>query len=170
MSRKSFTDGLESLFSSAREERALRRLSRPGRHPGPSGKEESTAVAEEEREVRTGRRGSHQKTFALDIEAFLEDVLQESIREELEKEASRPKKPDKELVQEPPTGVDALIRSTLESGEMEIQTGKTRRVTFFFDERKVERLKEIAKRENIYLREVISRIVAEYLSRMERGD
>lgn len=148
----------------------MQTLARPAKRTGVKANEETASVAEVETEVRSGRRGSHQKTFALDIEAFLEDVLQESIREELEREASKPKKPDKELVHEPPTGVDALIRSTLESGEMEIQTGKTRRVTFFFDERKVERLKEIAKRENIYLREVISRIVAEYLSRMERGD
>jgi hypothetical protein len=167
VSKKSFTDGLESLFSSSREEKALQTLARPKRKER-SGR--NTAVAEppgdEPARERGASRASHQKTFALDIEAFLEDVLNESIREELEREQPRSQQPPKSP--EEHSGIDALIRSTLETSEMEVQSGKTKRVTFFFDEGKVERLKAIAKQENIYMREVISRIVAEYLARYER--
>lgn len=172
MSKKSFTDGLESLFSSAREEKALKTLARPKRKERASrlvaaGDPEEEAPATEQDHEKGGRRSGHQKTFALDIEAFLEDVLNESIREELEREQRPSEQPPK--APEEHSGIDALIRSTLETSEMEVHPGKTKRVTFFFDAGKVERLKAIARQENVYMREVISRIVAEYLAKHERN-
>lgn len=114
-------------------------------------------------------RRSGQKTFSMDLDAFLADVLNESLREELADTEAAPMPATENPNDEGPhgEGIDALIRSTLETSTMEITPGKTRRVTFFFDERKVEQLKALARQENIFMREMISRIVAEYMARLE---
>lgn len=163
MSRKSFTGGLESLFSAPHRDRGEGdTLVRPkGRTAARKAPPEPV-----ETEAENTRKPGHHKTFTLDLDAFLQDVLNDSIREELDRtqpsgEAASPP-PDM-----PPGGIDALIRSTLETSEIEI-SGKSKRVTFFFDERKLDKLKELARRENVYLREIVSRIVAEYVSRIER--
>lgn len=163
MSRKSFSGGLESLFSSPHRDRGEgdtlvrpkgRTAARKAPEPTPEPEPEST------------RKTAHHKTFTLDLDAFLQDVLNDSIREELDRD---PKATEAPPANPPdiPVGIDALIRSTLESSEIEI-SGKSKRVTFFFDERKLDKLKELARRENVYLREVVSRIVAEYVARIER--
>ena len=159
MSRKSFSGGLESLFSS------------PHRGEGdtlvrPKGRTAARKTPEPaEAEPDSARKSAHHKTFTLDLDAFLQDVLNDSIREELDRD---PKPAEQASASPPdiPVGIDALIRSTLETSEMEI-SGKSKRVTFFFDERKLDKLKELARRENVFLREIVSRIVAEYVARIE---
>jgi hypothetical protein len=163
VSKKSFTDGLESLFSSGGREEALETLARPKRRPGMRGRDKPV-----DEDDALGSRKLSGKTFALDLEAFLEDVLQDDSDEatpEAAQDTHTP--PPREKPPANPQGIDALIRSTLESSEIEITRGKTKRVTFFFDERKVEALKEIARKEKRYMREVISRIVAEYLDQYQ---
>lgn len=169
MSKKSFSDGLESLFSSSHREEKLETIARPKRK-GSAEKQRKPSLASPD-EIsdlfpdQTVKK-STSKTFALDLDAFLQDVLNESISEELAREQPQDHRPPEH--KEGHAGIDALIRSTLETSQMEINAGKSKRVTFFFDERKVDKLKEIAKQENLYMREVISRIVAEYLAKMEK--
>lgn len=167
MSKKSFTNGLESLFSSPREERGLGTLERPKRKSRAGQARQEEPVTEEENDK--GPKRAQHKNFASDLESLLEEVFNDSLQEALEHDpdSTREKHPPEPLNREA-SGIDALIRSTLETSEIEVQTGKSRRVTFFFDARKVERLKEIARQENVYMREVISRIVAEYLARFEQ--
>ncbi len=170
MSKKSFSDGLESLFSSSHRDERLDTIARPRRKGLADDKKGKHAMAspDETSDHPTGAFGkkSTSKTFALDLDAFLQDVLNESINEEMSRDQSQELKlPDRK---EGHAGIDALIRSTLETSQMEINASKSKRVTFFFDERKVDKLKEIAKHENVYMREVISRIVAEYLARLEK--
>ncbi|HRW74305.1 MAG: hypothetical protein H6568_09085 [Lewinellaceae bacterium] len=165
MSKKSFTDGLESLFSGPKEKEALDTLAPPRRKkPGrrTMGEPDATDPAEDRPTRRSG-----QKTFSMDLDAFLADVLNESLREELADTGSELKSSSQNPNDEGPhgEGIDALIRSTLETSTMEITPGKTRRVTFFFDANKVEQLKALARQENIFMREMISRIVDEYMSR-----
>lgn len=165
MSKKSFTDGLESLFSGPREKEALDTLAPPKRKKkGRRSRSEETVE-----EGSKSPRRSGQKNFSLDLDAFLADVLNESLQEELAQAESVQKTREQNPNDEGPhgEGVDALIRSTLETSTMEIAPGKTRRVTFFFEPGKVEQLKALAKEENIFMREKISQIVAEYLEQFE---
>jgi hypothetical protein len=170
VSKKSFSDGLESLFSSSHREEKLETIARPKRKGTATEKQrkQSLASPDETSDLLPDPavKKSTSKTFALDLDAFLQDVLNESISEELAREQPQELRPPDR--KEGHAGIDALIRSTLETSQMEINAGKSKRVTFFFDERKVDKLKEIAKQENLYMREVISRIVAEYLAKMEK--
>lgn len=162
MSKKSFADGLESLFTSGGREEALETLARPKRKPALRGRDPHHKGDEE----TIGSRKLSGKTFALDLEAFLEDVLQDALNEPTPEKSAGANSPEPaDTPPANPQGIDSLIRSTLETSEIEITSGKSKRVTFFFDERKVEELKAIARKEKIYMREVISRIVAEYLEK-----
>lgn len=167
MSKKSFTDGLESLFSGPKEKEALDTLA-PPRRKKPGRRTMGEQDTPEHAEDRPARR-SGQKTFSMDLDAFLADVLNEGLQEELARAEPRKETVDSPAPDESPhgEGIDALIRSTLDTSTMEITPGKTRRVTFFFDADKVERLKVLARQENIFMREMISRIVAEYMARLE---
>ncbi len=165
MSKKSFTDGLESLFSGPREKEALDTLAPPRRKKKGRRSEGEDAAAEESKAPRR----SGQKNFSMDLDAFLADVLNESLQEEMAQAEAVRNPGEQNPNDEGPhgEGVDALIRSTLETSTMEITPGKTRRVTFFFEPGKVEQLKALAREENIFMREKISQIVAEYLEKIE---
>jgi hypothetical protein len=160
VSKKSFTDGLDSLFSGGSSRESLDTLAPPKRKgKRPAGKKSFDLDLSPEDSESKKHAG---KSFALDLDLFLEEVLHDSLMAELEKDQANPESPPPES----PTdrrGLDSLIRSTLETSEIEVLSGKTKRVTFFFDERKIALLKAIAKNEKLYMREIISRIVAEYL-------
>lgn len=64
-------------------------------------------------------------------------------------------------------GLDAIIRDTVESSEVQIQKTKPKRVTFSFDPDKLEALRKIAKNKKAYLREVVDEIVTDYLKRRQ---
>ncbi|NJL74276.1 MAG: hypothetical protein HC892_03750 [Saprospiraceae bacterium] len=66
------------------------------------------------------------------------------------------------------SGLDNLIRSTVESSRIEIHEANVRRVTFCFEEDKIEKLKTIARLEKTYLKNVIHDIVTEYIAQYEQ--
>ena len=67
----------------------------------------------------------------------------------------------------PMEGLDALIRSTVEP-KVQFDQNATRRLTLQFDERKLEKLKTIARMEKTLLRDIIDGIVEEYIARWEK--
>jgi hypothetical protein len=158
VSKKRFTDGLESLFG----------VSEGGNLP-----EESPLLAETEVRVVTKpkakkvrKRGS--KNFTSDLDSLFEDTLENAI-EETKTEYQQSNKPDKKRKQlRPVSGLDALIRRTLESGEAEVSYDKRKRVTFVFEKSKVEKLKRIAKAQKVYLKDILGEIVKDYLKQYEK--
>ena len=160
MSKKRFTDGLESLFG----------VSEGGNLP-----EESPLLAETEVRVVTKpkakkarKRGS--KNFTSDLDSLFEDTLENAI-EETKTEYQQSNKPDKKRKQlRPVSGLDALIRRTLESGEAEVSYDKRKRVTFVFEKSKVEKLKRIAKAQKVYLKDILGDIVKDYLKQYEQEE
>lgn len=167
MSKKKFTAGLDSLFSNRSEPVGLEALTprkSPSRRAAVSMDwDDDVAVTD----PQPSKRINH-KTFASDLAAFLEDVLAD-VPEQQDIPLTAEQLHDDPGRTNAPTGLDALIRDTLDTSEMVVTSGKTKRVTFFFDERKIELLKSIAKSENVYMREIISRIVAEYLARYDQS-
>ena len=160
MSKKRFTDGLESLFG----------FSEGGNLP-----EESPLLAETEVKVVTKpkakkarKRGS--KNFTSDLDSLFEDTLETAL-EETKTEYQQGSKPDKKRKQRRPvSGLDALIRRTLEGGEAEVSYDKRKRVTFVFEKSKVEKLKRIAKAQKVYLKDILGDIVKDYLKQYEKEE
>lgn len=160
MSKKRFTDGLESLFG----------YSEGGNLP-----EESPLLAETEIKIETKpasakkKRGRTGKNFISDLDSlFSETVETGNVVEETPIADDKPVGAGhKRKNRRPVSGLDALIRRTLESGEAEVSYDKRKRVTFVFEKSKVDKLKRIAKSQKVYLKDILGNIVQDYLKKYE---
>ncbi len=125
--------------------------------------------AEDKKRVQLKSRTSHGKNFASDLESFLEEAFEESFEEHFQNE-SKPPQIDtqiKKRSRRPLGGLDSLIRSTVEPSSIEIQELPTRRITLVFDQRKLDKLKTIARLERTYLKDIIDDIVEDFLDAYE---
>ena len=157
MSKKKFTDGLESLFGEAKED---------------SLQEDSpfltTTVVIEKKKKKSAKRSG--KSFASDLESLFSNAVTEAIEKTSEKEALQQERKSRadRIRSRPRGGLDALIRQTITSSRVDIETTSTKRVTFVFDKRKLVKLKAIAKQEKAYLKDIIGDVVAEYIRHYEQ--
>ena len=114
---------------------------------------------------------SSRKTFTTDLDSLLEEALQETFTEQMQaSESDDPKaKAFHQQHRKPFSGLDLLIRRTVEAGEMEVQQQEsgTRRLTVTFDKKKLEKLKTSARMEKSYLKDILGDIVAEYIRKYE---
>jgi len=168
MSKKRFTEGLESIFGEAAEDTLQESsplLSRTAKREGNKKQDEE------------GGRRSSAKDFSSDLQAFLESAFEDSVEEQLELRKQK-RIPISGSVQvkkrhrKPLSGLDALIRSTVEPDSIHLGQKSSKRITLTFDPEKLEKLKAIARKERTYLRDIIDGIVAEYIDEYEgkKGD
>ena len=164
MSKKKFTDGLESLFSiDQNKESGQGTTFLEGANPNEMKPSVSKpAVA----------KSSSRKNFTTDLDSLLQEAMQESFEEQIqEKEASTNKaQPFHQQAhrRKPLSGLDMLIRRTVERGDVEEdQVTGTRRLTVSFDKAKLNKLKIIARMEKAYLKDILGDIVEEYIRRYE---
>ncbi|MEZ4935494.1 MAG: hypothetical protein R2788_25590 [Saprospiraceae bacterium] len=161
MSKKKFTDGLESLFSTDTKD-----VSGKGTAflRAPADEVDSATVL--------ARRSSSRKNFTTDLDSLLEEALQESFDEKMaqrEKDKGVDKSKYQNQARRPMTGLDMLIRRTVESSDLEqsIREG-TKRLTVTFDKSKINKLKKIARMEKAYLKDILGELVEEYIQRYEQ--
>jgi hypothetical protein len=151
--KKKFIDGLESLFLDAKE--------------GSFSKNSPLLLDTESRNeprVRTGKTPSG-KHFSDDLDMFFQESLRDSIQDELSSSRPRPKINHPR----PKDGLDSLIRLTIETSEIELKYDDTKkRVAFSFDQEKLEKLKHIARMEKKFLKDIIARVVADYIREYEQ--
>lgn len=157
MGKKKFKDGLESLFSDVHEDS----LSKKSPLLFETGQQE--AAAPKKAKPASG------KHFSDDLELFFQESLKESIQEELSSSSSQSLKTARvNRSSRPKDGLDALIRRTVESTEIELHYDESRRrVVLTFDREKLSKLKQIAKMEKTLLKDMISRVVADYIKEYE---
>jgi hypothetical protein len=173
LSKKKFTDGLESLFSVD--------------HNKESGQGTTFLEGADPNEMRPGAgrptaaKSSSRKNFTTDLDSLLQEAMQESFEEQMqEREAATATTTTKAQPfhqqaphRKPLGGLDMLIRRTVESGSVEQdQLTGTRRLTVTFDKDKLNKLKNIARMEKAYLKDILGDIVEEYIRRYEsqKGD
>lgn len=149
MSKKKFIDGLESLFSEATQEDL----------------KESTLISPK-KEQSVEDHSSSGKSFASDLQSLFSEAFEETIEEKLieRKETPRPRQKPKRKF----SGLDMLIRSTVESSEIEVQSTPTKRVSLIIEQEKLMKLKKIAKMKKAYLKDIIDEIVSDYLDTFEQ--
>lgn len=169
MSKKTLKDGLESLFgmppSDVMEETAFL---------GDNVKAPRKVKPKKRRTSRPGSSGSS-KSFTADLESLFQTVVSESVAAERKKATTETDRPfgndlpaSERASRKPMNGLDALIRETVEPNKKQIQQQATlpkekKRVTFVFDKRKLAKLKQIAKLEKAYLKDIIGGLISEYL-------
>lgn len=168
MSKKKFTSGLESVFGNAAEDNF---------HA------ESPLLQQEDHynKRNTGRTKSG-KNFTEDLDTLFAHALKETIVEQAKKMTKGLDKRDiatKKRNRRPMSGLDALIRQTSDriiQEELKAAedvnanvTNITKRVTFVCDEENLTRLKEIARSEKKYLKDILGDLVEEFITTYE-GD
>ncbi len=170
MAKKNFIEGLDSIFGGINEEPEDLSTSLLNKDKKPDTKD---------KKPKKRKRGS--KNFTSDLDTLLEEALQESVYEKLEQQEKKQPKKRKTYATKKRrlkntsgfTGLDALIRQTVESSEMELNeqpdTPKKKRITFTFDKDKVEKLRSIAKLEKAFIKDIVDEIVSEYIKGYEEN-
>jgi len=155
VSKKKFAEGLESLFDESLSETFERRNPLLEEKPKPS------------KPAKSKKRSSG-KTFESDFNEMFEETLRETVQEKA-KEIKKKTSTDatKRRTRKPSSGLDMLIRRTVESSEIDFEPGTKRRITFLFEEEKIEKLKKIARLRKAYLREIMNELVEEYIEKYE---
>ncbi len=156
MSKKRFSEGLNDFMENAtivHQEEMV----------------ENTATSEEAKTSSGNTHGhkigakkaSGHKNFMTDLSSLFEEASKDS---QPESNKGGNKFNLKKNVNRPLSGLDLLIRQTVEENTFELEEVMTRkRVTFTLDNEKFETLKTLAKNEKIFLRDIVSRIVDEFL-------
>lgn len=163
MSKKKFIEGMESLFNDEPLEREEQQAASQTR-------KKATSLSKEKEEVRS----TTGKNFTRDLQSFLQTAFDESYERQTEQRKESDYSADiKKRRSKPMSGLDALIQATVEpSARVNTRSKTVRRMTVAFDDEKLSKLKRIARLEKAYLRDVIDRIVAEYIREYEsqKGD
>ncbi len=126
------------------------------------------------------KRSSSRKNFTTDLDSLLQEALQETFDEQVEIRKEQKKKGVTAKVKafhkqtakkRPLTGLDQLIRRTIESSEMNIAEEKPnsgkKRLVVTFEKEKVDKLKKIARMEKAYLKEILGDLVSNFIKEYE---
>ncbi|HMQ46065.1 MAG TPA: hypothetical protein PKA00_01145 [Saprospiraceae bacterium] len=163
MSKKKFTVGLESVFSEATHDTLHEDSPLLQQTLQKSGSD----IKNDESGKRTGS-----KNFSSELEIFLKEAFEESFERQTANKALETERetPLRKKRQKPPSGLDVLIRSTIEPTAMEIsdKAKNTKRIVLAFDSDKFQKLKHIARVERTYLRNIIDEMVAEFIEKYEK--
>src|SRR5690606_5056990 len=108
------------------------------------------------------------KDFASELNSLFEETLQETIHEKAKQIKRNAAQATKRRTRKPLSGLDLLIRRTVETSESEVESMPPRRVTLVFEPDKLEKLKTIARLEKSYLKDIVSGLVEEYIESYER--
>lgn len=146
MSKKTFSEGLDDLFSDAHDEQV--------------------AVA-----ARPAERRSGHKNFMSDLDSLLQEALEESLErfEANQPDTTTPSGKTKATSaatshRATVSGLDALIRQTIDVQEIATDeaSGK-KRLTVTVDRSKLDKLKAIARLENSYMKDLLVSLIDEYI-------
>ncbi len=149
MSKKKFSEGLDDLFSDTH-----------AGHGDPFGGDTVAARPQE-------RKSAH-KNFMSDLDALLQEALEESLEKY---DANQPdtttpsgKSKSGSSYRSPMSGLDALIRQTVDIQEITMdETSGKKRLTVAVDKTKLEKLKAIARLENAYMKDLLVHLIDEYI-------
>ncbi|MEZ4988160.1 MAG: hypothetical protein R2795_24545 [Saprospiraceae bacterium] len=141
MAKKRFKEGFDSLFG-AEEAQAAPSLF-------PDADTDGSAQRDDERK--------NSKGFASQLDAFLAEAFESAAQQERDANTSA-SGGTKRL-----TGLDLLIQRTAENPSGGKHISDKRRLTLAFDKAQLARLKEIAEREGIYLKDLINQLIERYL-------
>lgn len=144
MAKKNFKLGLGDLLDNAMDNNS-------------STVESSTRVSKTKR--TTSKKAS--KSFSNNLDDLFQEAIEESVQENADKISKKSRPASKR--KKPMFGLDALIRETVETSSVEVTPSNTKRVTFVFDEEKINKLKQIARLKKAYVKDIVDEIITEYL-------
>lgn len=163
LSKKKFKAGLESLFDESTD----------------GFLQESVALVDEKEDrpkpkkvIRIKTKGSS-KDFTSDLDTLLEEALAESDDNQNRQAEAAGSFELKAKKQSPIaiSGLDALIRKTIDVQYVNDENEKkTKRVTISVEKKKLQKLKQIARVEKSYLKDILGSLIAEYINKYEQDN
>lgn len=158
--RKKFKAGLESLFGTEKDQETLAEES-------PLLVETQTLV--KKKKQKRAKRASG-KNFTSDLDSLFEDSVKETIKEQAQSLVEGPKaekQQAKRRSKKPLIGLDALIQRTYDGVD---DSDFKKRVTVVLEKKKVEKLKKIAKSEKKYLKDILGKLVNEFMREYDKKE
>ena len=142
---------------------------------------ETVAYVEEAEKVlpkkinRIRSKRSSSKNFTADLDSLLSEALSDSFDtidepEKIKQSSHKTKKQRKSITL---FGLDALIRKTVDytnANFEEEDINQTKRLTISVNKRKLKKLKEIAKKEKVYLKDILGKLISEYVSKFNEDN
>lgn len=130
----------------------------------------SQSGKKEEADPQDSSKSSSAKSFTADLQSFLQEAFGESFERQMkEKQTSSAPAGKTASSGQAPSGLDALIRNTLEPASFKLDPNATRRLVVTFRETQLQKLKNIAKLEKTYLKQIINEIVESYIDNYEKN-
>ena len=164
MSKKKFSSGLDSLFDNNEE------LQKESVQNTPSVLEDTntTTVAS----VVQPRRLTS-KNFTSDLDSLFNEAFTEAVEEKVGKlrrtaGLEDPFENTRRQTKQPLSGLDALIRSTIDTSLAGLDHAAIKRLTIMFETQKIEKLKSIAKMERAFVKDIVSGILTEFIEDYEK--
>jgi hypothetical protein len=164
--KKKFSSGLDSLFDSQED------IQEAVAETTPSVFEEQNA------NVRFGSssgvtRKASSKNFTSDLDSLFSEAFTDAVEEKVEKlrRASGIEDPfedNRRSYKQPLSGLDALIRSTIDTSLAGFEHAAVKRLTIFFENYKIDKLKSIAKSERSFVKDLVNGVLTEYINEYEK--
>jgi 16S rRNA G966 N2-methylase RsmD len=166
VSKKKFSSGLDSLFDNSEEQNELVQT---------SARDSSATVFEESntKPAQAINRRITSKNFTSDLDSLFQDAFTEAVEEKVEKMRRTvgiddPFENNRRQYKQPLSGLDALIRSTVDTSLAGLDHAAIKRLTIMFETQKIEKLKSIAKMERAFVKDIVSGILSEFIEDYEK--
>jgi hypothetical protein len=165
VSKKKFSSGLDSIFEVKEEvHQAVATTATPVF--APTFDSPSTA------QPMVVRRAAS-KNFTSDLDSLFQDAFTEAVEEKLDKLKKHsglndPFESNKRETRHALSGLDALIRSTVDSSLAALEHAAVKRLTIIFENKKIEKLKSIAKMEKAFVKDIVSEVLTEFINDYEK--
>ena len=163
MSKKKFDSGLDSVFSAEKDDKI-----RVGSAFLMS--DDSTSEVQVKPVERRAANNTH-KNFLSDLDFLLQEALQDGF-DDLNRGGSSAISSAKSKSVAPTasdsrafSGIDSLIRQTVDIGAIEQDELGKKRISFSVDRTKLDKLKTIARLEKAYLKDVLSKLIDEHIQK-----
>lgn len=112
------------------------------------------------------------KNFTNDLDSLFKDAFTEAVEEKIDKMRRQggtgTSDNNMDIPRKPLSGLDALIRSTVDASLAELQQATIKRLTIVVENQKVEKLKSIARMERSFMKDIISSVLNEFIENYEQ--
>ena len=113
------------------------------------------------------------KNFTSDLDSLFQEAFTEAVEEKLDKMKrdsglQDPFAADERVYKKPLSGLDALIRQTVDASLASLDHAAVKRLTILFENQKIEKLKTIAKQERAFVKDLVSGVLSEFIENYEK--
>jgi hypothetical protein len=166
VSKKKFSTGLDVLFEQSEESKPLDTRNEMGSKGSSAFTESGVSSA------AMAVRKNASKNFTSDLDSLFNEAFTEAVEQKLEKmQRDSGISPNFEQkrgnLTQSLNGLDALIRSTIDTSLVGFEHAPMKRLSIMFENQKMEKLKSIARTERSFIKDLVSSVLSEFIQDYE---